>query len=189
MAYGEVAYLETVRAGVNNNKAFDEIQASNERHQKMQNLLLCELIKQFKTLNENLYLFAAATEMDGGTATDISKLLSGFLPTEIKQEKDTPTAPTPAVEELDIKQVDKLPVPEPEPAPAVVQAQKPVKQQTVIEKYGIKEPVPGEKPSVPLPPPPVVDKSIPATTRKAAFGKLPRHQPSAASTNVTDSLS
>ena len=70
MAYGEDKYTNMVKKSCDI-AAFTEIQASSERHQKMSNLLLCELIKQIKTLNENLYVSLLENGVDLAPVLDI----------------------------------------------------------------------------------------------------------------------
>lgn len=158
--YGEIEYINAVKEGVGNLKAYTEIQASNERHLKMNNLLLCELIKQVKGLSENLYLFATATEEDSGV--DIpSALLGSMKPIKVVEPVTSTVVEIPDVKTNGITVIDLSKVPQ------AAAPEKPV--ETVVEKYGLKQPAFSGKRETVIPP---VMKGSPIP--KHMFGKIPK---------------
>jgi hypothetical protein len=184
MGYGQDKYTDAVKSCCDP-QAFKEIEASNERHQKMNNLLLCELVKQIKILNENIYAMLSDEEETVVMKTAVipmSKQVGEAFP-DGKAELDKGVDKF--VEGALVKGSSAYTV----ELPLEIKEQKPVEvPKSIVEKYGIKTPdhIKSELTTPVMPSIPLTDVGTPVAVKKAAFGRIPRHEPSKVSENVSE---
>ena len=170
--YGEDRYIDAVLSVLRNKQAYTEISASTERHLKVNNLLLVEVIEQLRTLNQNMLLLVN---------DDIDQATGQAMPGEIiidlvgKPEE-------PRIEDVERLKPAEVPVVEPlAEKPEDMPMPTPQKQ-----SYGDMAKGPA-LPGIPAPPPPDI-LSVGEKLPKSMFGKIPRHAPSKASKDVTSAL-